>query len=208
MDASFYLSDQYQAVNHKFVDTYSPSYTYSQVSGTTNQASASYSISTTTPSGDIYTDYGGTLYTTFSPVVNFTNPYYTYKQNELTAAITGSTSSYDNTSSTHDISYTVPVYSETSSHSPSWTISLNLYGNVAPTWTTSNVKWTGVSDNVELWFNATQNIFNNETLQLIVNWGNGNTSTFTSTNTYGTSYGFVEYYQYSQVGTYTTQSDK
>ena len=203
VDASFYLSDQYQAVNHKFVNTYSPSYTYSQVSGTTNQASASYSISSTTPSGDIYTDYGGTLYTTFSPVVNFTNPYYTYKQNELNAAITGSTSVNSNTSSIQDISCTVPVYSETSAHSPSWTVSLDLYGNVAPSVDSYNAKWTGSSDNIELWFNATQNTFNNETLQLSVNWGNGNISTFTSTNTYGTSYGFVEYYQYSQVGSYT-----
>jgi hypothetical protein len=201
--ASYNLTSQYQSQTASTTETSSPSYTYSGVSGTTNEASSSLTFSGTTPSGDIYSDYGGTLTTTFTPTITVDNPYYTYKQNELVASLTGSSTGSSSTSGTQSVSFTGSSASYTSSATPSWTVSLTLYGNVDPSVDSYNAKWTGVSDNVELWFNATQTVFNNETLQLVVDWGNGNTSTFTSTNTYGNNYDFVEYYAYSQTGTYT-----
>ena len=81
--ASYYLSSQHQAEHQTTTQTSSPSYTYAQVSGTTNELSSSFTLSGTTPSGDIYSDYGGTLTTTFTPSITVDNPYYTYKQNEL-----------------------------------------------------------------------------------------------------------------------------
>ena len=208
---SYYLSSQYQVSTAQTTQTLSPSYTYTQVSGTINQASASFSFSGTTPSSAAFVNYetsSNSLTTTptqmgFTSTVTVTNPYYTYQQNELVASLTGASTGSSSTSGTENPSFVSSTVFYTSSASPSWTVSLSLYGNIIPQIVSDKVAWTGTSDTEELWFNATQHVFSNETLQLQVNWGDGNITTYTSSNTYGNNYNFAELHSYSEAGTYT-----
>lgn len=207
---SYYLSSQNQVSSVQTTQTASPIYTYAQTSGTTNEASASFSFSGTTPSSAVFVSYetsSNSLATTpttvvFAPSITVTNPYYTYQQNELVASLTGASTGSSSTSGTENPSFSSSV-SYTSSASPSWTVSLSLYGNIIPQIVSDKVAWTGTSDTEELWFNATQPVFSNETLQLQVNWGDGNITTYTSSNTYGNNYNFAEIHSYSEAGTYT-----
>ena len=118
--------------------TSSPSYTFSQVSGTTNQASASFSFAGSTPSSAFFGDYrdsSGSVVSTsisFQPTIGVTNPYYSYAQNDLVASLSGASSGSSNTSSTQNPSFTGGTASYTSSSTPSWTVDLNLYGNRHP----------------------------------------------------------------------------
>ena len=106
VSASYYLSLQSQSTPATTTQTSAPTYTYSQVSGTTNEASSSFTFSASPPSGDIFTDYGGALTTTFTPTITIQNPYSTYTQNQLVASLTGSSTGSSTTSNTASPSFT------------------------------------------------------------------------------------------------------
>ena len=145
---SYYLSSQYQISGASATQTSAPTYTYVQVSGTTNQASASFNFGGTTPSGAVFIPYEtstNSLSTTasnivFTPTITIQNPYSSYTQNQLVASLTGSSTGSSTTSNTASPSFTGNVYSTTSPATPSWTVNLNLYGkhiincqNITPT---------------------------------------------------------------------------
>ena len=188
------------------VDTLSPSYTYSQVSGTTNEASASFTFNFNTPSGAVFVNYetGDNSFAvkattiSFSPTVTVTNPYYTYKQNVLSIQITGASSVSSDTRNTLSPSISTSV-SYTSSTNPSWTANLYLYGNIIPEYISHNLVFSGSSSTANMYFNMSQPVFNGEELGISVNWGDGNQNTYTST----TDYNFFEQHTYTSVGVYT-----
>ena len=100
---SYYLSSQYQVSSASATQTAKPDYNYTQVSGTTNEASASFSFSGSTPSTAVFEAYesGTNSLSTdstnivFTPTITVQNPYYTYTQNQLVASLSGaSTGSY------------------------------------------------------------------------------------------------------------------
>ena len=88
---SYNLTSQYQVSTSSTSDTASPGYTYTQVSGTTNQANASFSFSGTTPSTAVFIPYESSQNSlktdstsiTFTPTITLSNPYSSYAQNEL-----------------------------------------------------------------------------------------------------------------------------
>ncbi|MHB8554027.1 MAG: DUF2341 domain-containing protein, partial [Thermoplasmataceae archaeon] len=193
----YYLSSPYEAEAKSCIATSSPAYTYKQVSGTTNQANASFSFLVSTPSGDIFSDFSGTLTTSFTPSITFSNPYSSYAQNEVTWSVTG-TSSFSGSLSNHASITVVSSYHETASNTPSWAVVLNLYGNVVPTLTNNNANWIGKSDTAQYWLNATQPDTSGENLQLVINWGDGTSTTLTQS-----TYAFYATHNYASTGTYT-----
>ena len=119
----YYLGSQYQVSSASVTQTASPSYNYTQVSGTTNEASASFDFSGSTPSTAVFIPYeSGTssLATdstsiTFTPTITVQNPYYTYTQNQLVASLSGSSSGSSTTSNSASPSFTGDAVSSTSS---------------------------------------------------------------------------------------------
>ena len=72
---SYYLSSQYQVSTSSTSDNASLGYTYTQVSGTTNEASASFSFSGSTPSTAVFIPYeSGTNSLSCPTVPTYSNP--------------------------------------------------------------------------------------------------------------------------------------
>ena len=142
----YYLGSLNVAQSASETLTASPTYTYTQVSGTTNEASASFGFSGSTPSNDVFADYGGTLSTTFTPTVTVSNPYYTYAQNQLVPSLSGASSgSFTPSSGTASPSFTGDSATYTSASSPSWTVNLDLYGNRHPVYQNSAISLSTVN---------------------------------------------------------------
>jgi len=195
---SYYFSDQYQASPESTSSSASPSYTFNAVSATTNEASASFSFSASPPSnaffGDyIYSDslYSGTV--TYTPTVTVTNPYSSYAQNELVASMSGSSSGSSMTSSTASPSFTGNEYTALSSTSPSWTVNLTLYGNVAPTYVGSSITTTTVNplQPITLYANYSETDFSGEPQYMTSVW---NGATYTTSTSTGESFSQTEHF--------------
>ena len=200
---SYYLSSQYQISTASTTETSSPTYTYTQVSGTTNQASASFSFSGSTPSTAVFIPYesGTNSLTTdstnivFTPTITVSNPYYTYTQNQLVFSISGSSTYSTTSSNTQNPSYTLSSLTYKSSTSPSWTVDLNLYGNVFPT-ISQSISFVGTSE-VSVTFTSTQPDFSGELQTYLISWGDGTTSTYSNlaTGTYTETHIYSGTYQ-------------
>jgi hypothetical protein len=200
----YYLGSLYEAELTSTASTASPSYTYSQVSGTTNQASAFFSFTASTPSGDVFADYGGTLTTTFTPTVTISNPYSSYIQNEVTWSGTGSSTTSGSSFNTESPSFSFNSYSETSSNTPSWTVSLNLYGNVLPSTPTFSYGFSSGST-VFVTYTTSQSDFSGELQDITIQWGDGTT---TSINNQATgTYTYTHSYSGTFSGTFTKTYD-
>ena len=203
----WYLTSQQQVITASTTESSSPAYTYSQVSGTANEASALYNFSATTPSSAVFINYEtstNSLKTTpttitFAQIITVTNPYSTCVQNELTVSVTGSSVGSFSSANSLNPSFNIPSATYTSSATPLWHVSLQAYGNTAPTYVNSNVIFSSSSNMAKLYFNATQPVFSGEQVNISVNWGDSHTQTFSST----TNYNFAEKHSYSQTGTYT-----
>ena len=208
---SYYLSSQYQVSPASTTETSSPTYTYTQVSGTTNQASASFSFSVSTPSNAVFISYEtatNSLSTAntnivFTPTMTVSNPYYTYSQNQLVASISGASSGSSSTSNTASSSFTGNSVTYTSSTSPSWSVDLNLYGNVYPT-ISQSVSFSGTASEVSVTFTSTQPDFSGELQTYIISWGDGTTSTYSNlaTGTYTETHVYSGTYQSTFSQTY------
>ena len=189
---SYYLSSQEQVSSAQTTETASPAYTYVQTSGTTNEASASFSFSGTTPSGAVFISYEtsqNSLSTSastvgFSPALTVTNPYYNFAQNQLGISVSGASSGSTTSGGTQNPSYSPPAVSYTSSSSPSWAVSLNLYGNRHPVYDNSAVSLTTVNPltPITLYANYTE-YFTGETQYLQSQWnGHAYTSASSTAN--------------------------
>ena len=203
---SYYLSSQCQVSPQSTTQTSASSYTYAQVAGTTNEASSSFSFSGSTPTGTVFVSYetGASSLSTatsnlvFTPTAAVSNPYYSYAQNELAASISGASSGSGTSSNTANPSFAASSASYTSSATPSWNVTLDLYGNVAPAYVSGAMAYSGTSSTANLYFNVSQPDFNGEAIFLDINWGDGTTSSTSSTD-----YNFMVQHTYAAVGTYS-----
>ena len=210
---SFYLSSQYEVSSATATQTSAPTYTYVQVSGTTNQASASFNFGGTTPSGAVFIPYEtstNSLSTTasnivFTPTITIQNPYSSYAQNQLVASLTGSSTGSSTTSNTASPSFTGNSVSYTTSASPSWTVNLNLYGNVAPTVSTPTITYKNSNSEISATFTISQSIFNGELQDIVINWGDGTTTSISNlaTGTYTYYHNYTGTYQGTFSQTYS-----
>jgi hypothetical protein len=177
---SYYLTDQYQVSSASATQTASPTYTYVQSSGTTNQASASFGFTGTTPSGAVFIPYeaqASSETTTatnivFTPSVTIQNPYSSYTQNQLVASLTGSSTGSSTTSNSASPSFTGNSATFTTASSPSWTVNLNLYGNRHPVYQNSAISLTTVNPltPITLYANYSETNFTGETQYLQSSW--------------------------------------
>ena len=210
---SYYLSSQNQVSSASTIQNSNPepTYTYAQVSGTTNQASASFSFSGSTPSGAVFIPYESTQNSlsttstsiTFTPSFTVSNPYYTYAQNQLVPSLSGASSgSFNPSSNTASPSFTGNSVTYTLATSPSWTVNLNLYGNVAPTFVSDSIVFSGSKSVATLSFDVSQSIFSGENIGETINWGDGsNIQSISPSSTYDiqVSHG------YATTGTFTIE---
>nr|ACD75431.1 AMDV4_2 [uncultured virus] len=93
----------------------------------------------------------------------------------------------------------IATYTDTSNTPvPTVKYTLNNYANTPPSVTSNNVNWMGKSDTAQYWLNATQPVFSGENLQLVINWGDGTSTTLTQS-----TYAFYATHNYASTGTYT-----
>ena len=133
------------------------------------------------------------------------NPYYTYTQNQLVASLSGASSGSSTTSNTASPSFTGNAVTYTSSASPSWTVSLNLYGNVAPSVTAPTLAFQDSGSEVSATFTISQPDFSGELQDAVINWGGGATSSYDNLvpGTYTFYYNYTGTYQGSFSQTYS-----
>ena len=200
--ASYYLSSQYQAVATSATQLSQPSYTFSAVSGTTNEENTTFTFSASPPSGDIFSDYGGSLTTSYTPTITVSNPYYSYAQNQLAGSINGETFTSSNIASP---SFTGNAVSYTTSASPSWKVDLNIYGNIAPKVTAPTIAFKNSGSEIAATFTVSQNVFSGELQDVTINWGDGLTSTYNNltANTYTYYHNYTGTYQGTFSQTYS-----
>ena len=210
---SYDLSSQYQVSNPTTTETPDPTYTYTQVSGTTNQASASFNFGGTTPSTAVFIPYESgtsslatdTSNIVFTPTITVSNPYSTYTQNQLVASLTGTTSGSSTTSNTASPSFTGNSITYTSAASPSWTVNLNLYGNVAPAVSAPTITFQNSGSEISTTFTISQSVFNGELQDIVINWGDGTTTSYNNLapNTYTYYHNYTGTYQGTFSQTYS-----
>ena len=186
VNLSFFLSSQIQVSQTSTTESLSSSYTYSQVSGTTNEASGSFSFSGSIPSNAVFLQYEtgiNSLSTDdtniiFTPTISITNPYYSFSQNDLVASLSGASIGSSNTSNTESPSFSGGSASYTTSTSPSWTVSLKAYGNTPPSVTAPTLSSQNSGSEMSATFTISQPVFSGELQDATITWGDGTTSTY------------------------------
>ena len=186
-----YLSSQDQVSPHDHTTTSTPGYTYTQVAGTTNEASASFGMSGTTPTGTVFISYEtaqNSLTTAktnlqFTPSATVTNPYYNFAQNLLNGTISGASAGSYSGSNNENPTFSGGTATYTTSASPSWTVSLILFGNRHPVYVNASISLTTANPLTPITITANYSeYFNGETQYLQSSW-NGKPLTSSASGT-------------------------
>ena len=189
---SYNLTSQIQVFQLSTTESLSPAYTYSQVSGTTNEASGSFSFNGTTPSNATFVPYESATNSlstdntniTFVPAITVSNPYHSLSQNDLVATLSGASTGSSNTSNTASPSFTGNSVVYTTFASPDWTVHLNLYGNSDPVFQNSAISLKEANPLTPITINANYSeYFSGESQVLQSTWnGHSFTSSVSTTN--------------------------
>lgn len=210
VSASYQVNSLYKAITTTSQVTQSPAYTITNPSS--NEFTSSFSFSQATNSSAFYGKYISNVYNipnSFPTTANGNDVYSvsvgglaqlypTAQQNYWAYSVSGSNTigtTQQSSASTHSFSFS---NTQTTSGTPSWTVSTTEYANNNPSVVSSHLAYAGTGSEVKLYFNLSTPIFTGETQTIQITWGDGNSTTLTSTS----NYNFLATHNYQFTGNY------